>query len=68
MPSVVVKTLLLQMMCYDLMSIEDLYNDSPDAEDTNDINEESVSVPTTNDIGLAHLGDTLLLVFLSIFL
>jgi len=56
------------MMCYDLISIEDLYNDSPDVEDTSDINEESVSVPTTNDIGLACLGDTLLLVFLKIFL
>lgn len=56
------------MICYDLMSIEDLYNDSPDVEDTSDINEESVSVPTTNDKGLARLGDTLLLVFLKIFL
>jgi len=55
-------------MCYDLMSTEDLYDDSPDVEGTSDINEESVSVPTTNNIGLAHLGDTLLLVFLKIFL
>jgi len=31
-------------------------------------NEESVSVSTTNNIGLAHLGDPLLLVFLKIFL
>jgi hypothetical protein len=53
---------------YDLMSIEYLYNDSPDVEDTCNINEESVSVPTTNDIGLAHLGDTSSLVFLKIFL
>lgn len=55
-------------MCYDLMSIEDLYNDSPDVEDASDINEESLSVPTTNDTGLTLLGNTLLLVFLKIFL
>jgi len=36
------------MMCYDLMSTEDLYNDSPDVEGTSDINEESAPVPTTD--------------------
>ena len=56
------------MMCYGLMGMEDLYNDSPDVEDISVINEESVSVPATNDIGLARLGDTLLLVCLEIFL
>jgi hypothetical protein len=56
------------MICCDLMRIADLYNDSPDVEDTSGINEESVSVTTTNDVGLACLGDTLLLVCLKIFL
>jgi hypothetical protein len=56
------------MVCCDLLNISDLYNDSPDVEDTSDINEESVSMPATNDIGLARLGETLLLVCLKIFL
>jgi hypothetical protein len=50
-------------MCCDLMS-----TDSPDVEDTSDMNEESVSVPTTNDVGLVCLGDTMLFVFLEILL
>jgi hypothetical protein len=37
------------MMCYDLMSTEDLYDDSTDVEGTSDINEESVLMPTTNN-------------------
>lgn len=56
------------MMCCDLMSTADLYNDCSDVEGTIDINKESASVPTTNDTGLTRLGDTLLLVCFKIFL
>jgi hypothetical protein len=39
-------------MCCDLMSIEDLCNESPQVENTSDINEEDTLVPPKNCIEL----------------
>jgi len=39
-------------MDYDLMNTDNLYNDSPELEETSMVNEENTSLPTTNDVGL----------------
>lgn len=44
------------IMCYDLISIEDLYNENLKVEETREVNEESVPVPTTIYFGLILFG------------
>jgi len=39
-------------MCCDLINIEDVYNEKLKVEETREVNEESVPVPTTNCFGL----------------
>jgi hypothetical protein len=39
-------------MDYDLMNTDNLYNDSPELEETSMVNEENASLPTTNYLGL----------------
>jgi len=43
-------------MCCDLINIEDVYNENLKVEETREVSEESIPVPTTNYFGLIFLG------------
>jgi len=42
----------VMIMDYDLRNTNNLYNDSPELEETSMVSEENASLPTTNDCGL----------------
>jgi hypothetical protein len=46
-----------------LISVEDLHNDSPEAEDSSEVNEEGALEPTTNNFRLIFLSSPLSLTF-----
>lgn len=46
-------------MCCDLMSTEDLCNESPGVENASEVNEECAFVPTTDDFIFIFLGGLL---------
>jgi hypothetical protein len=48
----------MTMSC-DLISIEDVYNENLKVEETREVNEESISVPTTNYFGPIFLAGLL---------
>jgi hypothetical protein len=47
------------VMCCDLMSNEDVHNESPEVANTSEVNEKSGPVPQTNDDGLVFVGSPL---------
>jgi len=46
-------------MCCGLISAVDLFNDSPEVEDSSEVNEEGALVPTTNNFRLIILSSPL---------